>query len=42
MVSAAIKKLWSLFSAEGWAVKNFLTAQFFCCFYAYCSRIEDV
>lgn len=32
MVSAAIKKLWSLFSAESWAVRNFLTAQFFVAF----------
>lgn len=32
MASAAIKKMWSLFSAESWAVRKFLAAQFFVAF----------
>jgi len=32
MASAAIKKLRSLFSAKSWAVRSFLTAQFFVAF----------
>lgn len=42
MVSAAIQKTAEPLFSRKLGSENFLTAQFFCCFYAYCSRIEDV